>query len=110
MSTHPQTRSASVEPKWAASVAAALPSAQPPKMLRDCATPEDQLGWVKRRLDAGETLTDTGLWMAGLAGGWHLIHRLRRLGTAIEDVTFTRNDRSGRPHPNTRGWRKADAA
>ena len=107
MTPHANRRSAPEGPAWAAAAASAMPSDTPPRLLRDCTTAEDGLGWVKKRLQAGETLTDTGLWMAGLQGGWRLIYRLRRLGMAIEDVTFTATDKSGREHPNTRGWRMA---
>ena len=81
--------------------------ANPPRRLVDCTTDGERLGWMRRRLQAGEVLTEPGMRFGGIRPPIHFIERLRASGMVIEGCLVTTTDRKGAQHHNTRAWRMA---
>lgn len=75
-----------------------------PEKLAYCSSFEQQVEWCRRALEAGRTLTDPQLWIAGCDPD-KVIRRLRKLGMAIKTVYVKTVDAEGEVHPRTLAWR-----
>lgn len=77
-----------------------------PEKLFNCATSGERLGWIKRALLAGHTLTDTGLWLGGVDRPESAIATLRERGLSIEVTTKKVVDAADEEHDDL-AWRLA---
>ena len=83
-----------------------------PKNLWQCDTKEEQIAWCKAQLEAGKTLTDPGIFLAG-AEPDRIIRTLRRRGMPIKTCYVKTVDAGGNVHSRTLAWRlptKAEAS
>lgn len=79
-------------------------SKQAPEQLYQCKSREDQLAWIERALRAGRTLTDSGLWLAGVDRPQEAMASLRRSGLAIETTSKKVVDAADEEHDDL-AWR-----
>ncbi len=63
--------------------ATGLMSAETPERLTDCVTVEQQSAWIERALRAGRVVSDSGLWLGGVARPERVIAQLRKAGCPI---------------------------
>lgn len=67
------------------------------RKLYQCDTFDDQVTWCRSALEAGKTLTDPGVWVAG-ADPDKIIRHLRRKGMPIDTLRVKVKDAAGETH------------
>lgn len=77
--------------------------AGPPLHLYQCATPAAQREWIRRALLAGCTLSDSGLWLAGVDRPAQVIAKLKAEGLVIRETTARIVDAADEEHDDL-GW------
>lgn len=80
-----------------------------PKHLYQCGNVEMQKAWIKRALLAGRTLSDSGLWLAGVDRPEQVVAALRADGLAIETTTASVVDAADETHDDL-AWRLPQSA
>jgi len=81
---------------------------QVPVHLYQCTTEALQLGWIKRALEAGRVLSDSGLWLGGVDRPANLIRKLQSQGMAIERTKKIVVDAADEQHEDL-AWRLPSA-
>jgi hypothetical protein len=69
-----------------------------PDDLHQCHTKELQTAWIKRALLAGRTVSDSGLWLAGVDHPEVVIFNLRESGMRIKVTTKKVTDAANEKH------------
>ena len=72
--------------------------------LWQCKSFEEQVLWVKTKLEAGATLSDPGIWLGG-ADPAKIIRKLRKGGMDIETVKVELKDAADEVHKDVLAWR-----
>lgn len=72
--------------------------------LWQCKSFDEQVLWVRTKLQAGATLSDPGIWLGG-ADPDKIIRKLRRDGMDIETVKVELKDAADEVHKDVLAWR-----
>lgn len=73
--------------------------------LSHCNSDAERLDWCRQALLSGRTLTDPGLWVAGVDNPGAVIRKLRKEGLRVKTVYVRTVDAAGEVHPRTLAWR-----
>ena len=75
------------------------------KHLWMCDTIGEQKQWILDKLLEGETITDAGMFIDGIADPQKIIRQLRKEGHPIVTVYVPLTDATGTVHPKCLAWR-----
>ena len=81
------------------------------KKFYQCKSQEEQLAWIRERLEEGRTVSDPHLFLFSHGASvdpQKLIAKLRKQGVPIKTVYVKTTDAAGVEHPRTLAWRLDD--